>query len=243
MDSTIDMEQKIIELLMSKTPSCDEIGMLHGKTGVAFYFYHLAQRRKNNYYQEIANDIIINVAKAIDKNTSIKFATGITGIGWTIESLIKNNLIDFDADKMLARFDRIVKNSLLYDDNDYESIISIGFYYASRLCYRINDDKSKRVLDLKLCTIMLIDELDKLIMLNGGSPEAAHLLDELLTLNLFNYKVRKLQNRIGNYPNDHLIPFVPKLELDKYNLDNDTSLGLKNGLAGFGLQLLINEQI
>lgn len=231
------MEQ-IIDDLKSVAHSMEDIGLLDGKTGVALYFYHLSRYENDQRLSDFAYDLLTDSAKLLNRNTPINFDVGITGIGWALEHLIQNGFIDGNADQMLLKFDRMVMRALIFEENNLTTIVSIGFYYVSRLRYRINDEESAIVLDLKYNTIFLIDELERQILDNAASDEVMYLLDQLLELNIFNYKVLRLQKIVGQSHVNYLVPFVPSFERE-ISIEQYDNWGLRNGISGVLLQKIM----
>ena len=253
-------EQRITNALMLHSTAVEDCGLLHGKMGIALYFHHLARSSGNAVFAEFASELIDNVTESLHADMPLEFASGITGIGWAVEHLIQNGFVEADADNILEEFDAKVTNTLIHSDNNIETLLSIGHYYISRLRYRANDEENLTALDLKYNTILFIDELERKINADSPSADVLYLLDELHKINVFNYKVEKIRAKIPPTEYDFLVPFVPRLTraevetlldssdvkskyagYDMSSIPETERWGVKNGIAGIGLQKIIND--
>lgn len=252
-------EQRITNALMLHSSSLSDIGFLHGKMGVALYFSYLARSSGKAVFEDFAMELIDNVTESLHDDIPVDFENGITGIGWAVEHLIQNGFIEADADDVLEELDAKVARELIYSENSFENLLSIGYYYCARLCYRVEDDTSPTVLNLKYNAILFIDELERQIWNNNTHRvETAHLLDELLKLNIFNYKVNEIRKFLNITEFGFIVPFIPRMTSEQlfaklnspdvpsplagYNLSQVPEMerwGLKNGIAGIGLQSII----
>lgn len=253
-------EQHIPNNLMLHSTSISDIGLLHGKVGIAIYFHHLARQSGKSVFSEFAGKLINEVTNSISTETPFDFESGITGIGWAIEYLIQNGFIDADADDMLEEFDTKVYQVLIHEQKDIATTLAIGHYLVSRLRYRVKNEETIAVLDLKYQTILYIDELERQIYKSKPTAEVAYLLTELHKLNIFNYKVGKLQRQVGAFEYDYLFPMVERLSPEqieeKLNSNNvpykyafftltdvteNQRWGLLNGIAGIGIQKILQQ--
>lgn len=245
---------------MLHSTSISDIGLLHGKVGIAIYFHHLARQSGKSVFSEFADKLINEVTNSISTETPFDFESGITGIGWAIEYLIQNGFIDADADDMLEEFDTKVYQVLIHEQKDIATTLAIGHYLVSRLRYRVKNEETIAVLDLKYQTILYIDELERQIYKSKPTAEVAYLLTELHKLNIFNYKVGKLQRQVGAFDYDYLFPMVERLSPEqieeKLNSNNvpykyafftltdvteNQRWGLLNGIAGIGIQKILQQ--
>lgn len=252
--------QKITNALMLNVSSIEDIGVQHGKMGAVLYFYHLSRSTGERFFAEFAENLLDDVTGSLTTEMGVDFRSGITGIGYMVEHLIQNGFIDANADEVLEEIDQRSKNQLCYGDNSLENVISIAHYFVSRLRYRVDDEDNMTVVNLKYCTIILLDELERLLLDGQCSQHTAFVLSELHKLNIFNYKVEKLQRMVGGSDQTYLFPFVgtkSQVEIERiltlmepfsenglYGLDalpTKERFGLRSGLAGVGLQLINNS--
>lgn len=193
------LENQSIDSLIANGKSLSNIGLANGKMGIALYFFYLSRYKNDPFYERFALELLDDIAEAIDLNTSIDFENGITGIGWAIEHLLQNGFIEGNADDILEEIDAAVSRVLFYRENSLEIVMAIAFYYISRISYRIEDESNSVVLQLKQDTILLIDEIERLLNKGELRYELGTVLKELHKLRLYNFKVEKLQE-IANVP-------------------------------------------
>ena len=248
-------EQRITNALMINAYSIDDIGLLHGKMGVVLYFFHLGRAEENELFTSFAEELLDYVVESLDANVPINFEKGVTGIGWAVEYLIQHGFVDADADDILDEIDRKVSDILINKDNHIDIIISIGYYYISRIIYRIENKDNLVVLNLKYNMMLLIDELEQQVANGVIHPQMHHLLSEFKILNISNFKVDKLLNIIKEDTTVYLFPFIPKLKSDEIDavinakdiksrhagfelneINEAEKWGIKNGVAGIGVQ-------
>lgn len=253
-------QQRITNALMLHSTSISDIGLLHGKIGIAIYFHHLARSSGNEIFSEFADELIDQVTESLSTETSFDFESGLTGIGWAVEYLIQNGFVEADADDVLEEFDAKVNQVLIHEQKDMATTLAIGHYLNARLKYRVEDEETPKVLDLKYQIILYIDELERQIYKVKPTAEIAYLLAELHKLNIFNHKIEKLQHYVGEFEYDYLFPMVERLSPQqieerlnskdvpsKYagfaltEVDENQRWGLLNGIAGIGLQKLLQK--
>lgn len=253
-------KQDIEHTLMLQANSIEDIGLLHGKVGIAIYFHHLARQGGKSIFAEFADELIDQVTESLSNETPFDFERGITGIGWAVEYLIQNGFVEADADEILEEFDTKVNQVLIHEQKDIATTLAIGHYLNARLRYRAEDEENQRVLDLKYQTILYIDELERQIYKVKPTAEVAYLLSELHKLKIFNYKIEKLQRYVGDFEYDYLFPMIERLtpeQIDErlnsqdipskyagYDLTDtpeEQRWGLSKGIAGIGLQKLLQK--
>ena len=140
---------QIKNLLMKKENIPLSPGLIDGKMGVAVFFFHYAEYKKEEKYKEYAISLIDDVQNQISSNTPINYVSGLTGIGAAIEYIDQQGLIDIDTDKVLSDFDKIFK-SLLAERILYLSvndIIDIGKYFQFRFSYKEATPKIKKIME------------------------------------------------------------------------------------------------
>ena len=57
--------QRISETLINNASLMDDVGLLNGKTGIALFLFHLANRTENNVYAEYAGDLIDQICESL----------------------------------------------------------------------------------------------------------------------------------------------------------------------------------
>ena len=106
-------EQTTIHHLLLQSPFIKDIGLLHGKMGVALFFYHYAKHTDNTVYSDYADDLLDDVWKNLHNRLPDTFESGSTGIVWGIEYLIQNNFVQGNSNDICEDVDaRIMQTDL-----------------------------------------------------------------------------------------------------------------------------------
>lgn len=227
---------------MAYAPSMYNTGILNGKTGICIYFYHLGRLKDNDTYTRFAETLLDDVIDSLALGLSVDFRNGITGIGWAIEHFIQNGFIEGDADEILQEIDEVTRQRFIHAKCSMEDILSIGYYWMSRISYRAYKDDDLTVLDIKYYIILMIDEIERQVDKGYKSVFLYDFLTKLYELDIFNFKVERLlgmiepESDVRNYP----VPFMADLEYPVFVGDadfslNDEQIGLNNEIVGFGL--------
>lgn len=125
-------EQKIIHHLMLKSFDIKDVGLFNGKIGLVIFFFHYAKYQHNPIYEDLANDLLDEVTENIHKELPLNFASGLCGIAWGIEYLIRNNFIEGNSNDICEELD---KRIMSYDprhlyDNSFETGLEGVVHYA-----------------------------------------------------------------------------------------------------------------
>ncbi len=228
-DSKEEILLNLVERITHNIP--ENIGLINGQMGIIIFFYHYASFSENKNYIELSDKMLKNLLKNIKSDMSYCFISGLCGIGWGVEYLYQNGFIDTDTSKMLAYIDKKVMEIDPFRceniDRDY-GLGGIVLYLLARL-YTIHnqnlenpfDDsylsnvhkKVKSIIDQRNTESNSIDIYQTFLLYydNNNSIEKAVIYD---ACSLFNMK-------------NVLIP--------------DLEPGLRGGLAGVGLTLILEE--
>jgi lantibiotic modifying enzyme len=82
------------------------IGLYHGKMGIAISLAHFARLTGNMLYGDCAGELLDEIYEDISVETLIDFESGLCGIGWGIEYLLQNEFIQGDFQAILSSLDR-----------------------------------------------------------------------------------------------------------------------------------------
>ena len=205
--------QRIINVLLLNASFIDNLGLMHGKMGIAIFFFHLSRDTQNKVYENYAGDLIDEIYEEITTSTPLDFENGLAGIGWGIEYLVQNGFIEADTEKVLEDFDKLLQPS----QDQFQGIgllkglIGLGAYYLKRIRKPASADEEVPTLINKQMLLHLIDELELRIenegimtLINGRGTftltwDYAALiafLTEVHQLNLFNFKVVRLLQKV-----------------------------------------------
>lgn len=122
--------QKIANTLVLYSYHISRNGLLDGKMGIILFLYRYSQYVNCKYYSEFADDLLDKVLASVT-HISPDFENGLTGIGWTVNYLIKNGYIDGDPNDVLFDVDKRVFSSLRCTPDT--SIFGQGLYLLERL--------------------------------------------------------------------------------------------------------------
>ena len=224
-----DMEQRILHLLFLNTFFVKEVGLMSGKMGILLALAEYNKFHPNSIHQDFIYDLIDEVLEHMDAKSSIGFSDGLCGIGWGIEWLINNQIIEGEEMNICSELDNKImeKDIRRMEDPGLENGLGGILYYA---LIHINSSLLRQ-------EQIPFDEIFR---------HDLFLKAERLSTQTNNLTVQKLAK---NYVNSHinqapismeisLEPFIGNFNFDK-NKIYDYPLGLHNGLAG----LLLKEAI
>ena len=69
-------------------------GLLNGKMGGVAFFGQYAKHTGKAYFREYAEELLDEVFDMVHENIPINFVDGLCGIGWGVEHLIQNALLE-----------------------------------------------------------------------------------------------------------------------------------------------------
>lgn len=128
--------QQIADMLLLNGTLTKCPGLVHGKMGVAIFFFQYARYSQNPLFAEYAMDVIGELVKPLHANYRSDYEKGIAGIGAGIHYLIKEELVDVDI-HIFEDFDERMYRAVQYDPfpnfSMYEGLIGYGNYWLSRL--------------------------------------------------------------------------------------------------------------
>ena len=113
-----------------------DLSLYHGKMGIVLFFYNYAQYTGNPVYEEFAGELLDEIFEEVHDNIGIDFENGLSGIGWGILYLLKNNFIVGSPDDILEDIDKkILEVNLLkiIDLSLERGLAGIVTYLTNRL--------------------------------------------------------------------------------------------------------------
>ncbi len=231
--------QRIINVLLLNASFIDNLGLMHGKMGIAIFFFHLSRETQNQVYENYAGELIDEIYEEITITTPLDFENGLAGIGWGIEYLAQNGFIEADTDEVLEDFD----NRLQPSRNQFHGIgllkglIGLGAYYLKRIQKPASTDEEVSTLINKQMLVHLIDELELRVenegvinLVNGNEtftltwdfPVLIAFITEVYQLNLLNFKIERVLQQViaplfqsENIPRQHSKRLLLALAIEK----------------------------
>jgi Lanthionine synthetase C-like protein. len=116
---------------------------MHGKMGIAIYFFHLARKTNNPIYEDYAGELIDEIYDEITIQTPCNFENGLAGIGWGIEYLVQNGFIEADTDEVLEEFDKRLIHEITHHAPDDVGILQGISGYIAYFFKRIKKGSKK----------------------------------------------------------------------------------------------------
>lgn len=208
-----NLEQKMVHRLILQSPFVSDIGLLHGKMGIALFFYEYARYTSSDIYNDMGEELLDDVLNQIHTGMSVRFDIGLSGIGWGLKYLLQNYFIEGDENEIWEEIDREVMrtNLLRMDDSSLESGSEGLFYYISA---RLNRN-----------------DLQK-----EGFPFDSDYLKDLSCINPF-FKIEDVSEFYVRYPLS-LKNILNGTTIDEYSYMREP-LGLRDGISGYLLSKIL----
>lgn len=165
---------KIIDEILSSHSKNTNIGLLNGKTGLCLYYFILNRGDNDvNLAQNLLDNVISNLKIG---STDTTFATGLSGISWAIEFLIRNCYINGDPEEVVYELDNNIFKNIAYsilNKADFESgILGYLFYYLYKMQFLKGDSLSFALYEKVV--VKLLNDLSDLLENNGLSVKPSH---------------------------------------------------------------------
>ena len=128
--------QQVVDMLLLNGTLTDCPGLIHGKMGIAIFFFYYAQCTDNLLFADYALDLIREMQEQIHINSSADYEKGIAGIGVGIDYLVRNKFL-IAEDDICEDFDQRMYRAVMYDPwqdfSKYDGLIGYGKYWISRI--------------------------------------------------------------------------------------------------------------
>ena len=134
-----------------------DLNLMEGKSGeILFWAYYSKYTQDDSYLEKVASllsDIFDEIATGFKYPT---FASGLAGIGWTVEHLAQNDFLKIDTNNIIGNLDKFLYPYMMdyIKEGNYDYLhgaLGIGLYYLNR------SSNTKNIEYL----IQLVDELEK----------------------------------------------------------------------------------
>ncbi len=126
---------RIARHLMLHSSSVRELGLYHGKMGIAIFFAHYSRYVGEDIYTDFSRMILDDIIEKTHQNMSYNFEFGLCGIGWGVAHLIENNFMEGNPDELLADIDlKVMEYNLkrIRNINVDQGVLGMGYYIESR---------------------------------------------------------------------------------------------------------------
>jgi hypothetical protein len=149
---------QIADMLMLNGTLTECPGLVHGKMGIAVFFFHYAQYTDNLLFADYALDLIGEMQNQIHVSSRADYEKGIAGIGAGIDYLICNKFLIIEDDiceDLDQRMVRAVMHDPWQDFSLYDGLTGYGRYWITRLRYQTSSVQARKCL---FSIVRLIEE-------------------------------------------------------------------------------------
>jgi hypothetical protein len=182
--------QRIVNALLLNASFIENLGLMHGKMGIAIYFFHLARETKNQIYEDYAGELIDEIYDEICATTPLDFENGLAGIGWGIEYLVQNGFLEADTDEVLEEFDKRLIHELTYHTPEDIGLLKGFSGYITYFHCRVKEstDKNGQSIANREALLKAIDLLAKWVTERHTAGNLEELWSEPVTFDItWNY--------------------------------------------------------
>ena len=157
--TTIEKDlRQIADMLLLNGTLTECPGLVHGKMGIAVFFFHYAKYTDNMLFADYAMDLIGEIQEQIHVNSPADYEKGLAGVGLGFDYLIRNDFLKVEED-ICEDFDQRMVRAVMYDPwqdfSRYNGLTGYGRYWMTRLRFQIPSVLARKCL---LCIITLIEE-------------------------------------------------------------------------------------
>lgn len=114
----MDLNDRILNHIILASGIDPNPGLLDGKMGIVLLLGHYSKLSGNKVYDEIAGDMLDEIWDDVHHSFPVGLASGLCGIGWGIEYLIRNGFMEGDADEVCEEIDRMVGWQKIHPEMD-----------------------------------------------------------------------------------------------------------------------------
>lgn len=147
-------------------------GLYYGKVGEVLLLYSLFLKTGDTRLQSKAVKNLNEISENIATVEELGFAEGLAGIGWAIEWVAQNDLIEMDTNEVLEDFDSILYKSVIFSSENnislYNGTLGKFFYFLNRYRSRNQSNVRLKTIFQEECLILLTDDLYEKICGNNG---------------------------------------------------------------------------
>ena len=150
----------------------EQPGLIGGKMGLCMNLYHYSRTMQDQQMETFADTMIDEIMEQVNLKIPVFFSSGLSGIGWGIETLAREAYIEADTDSILEDSDKLMISVSGYTQADDCSFLK---GYVGRSMYTFLRLKNPGNSDDKLSTLhnkrLLISYIDMLWQILSRCPE------------------------------------------------------------------------
>lgn len=137
--------EEIVQTLIINGTLTDQPGLFYGKTGIAVFFFHYARQTGYELFQDYAIELLNEIQEQITVTVSVRYDTGLAGIGTGYEYFLQNNFLEAEGNDIFEDFDARMYRAAMYEpypDMSLEGgLTGWGRYFIYRLLGCRNKDE------------------------------------------------------------------------------------------------------
>lgn len=217
------LEKRMLHMLMFRSDFLKNPGLLSGKMGIILFFAHYYKISSEDIYDRIADELMEQVLEGVHKELPVGLASGLCGVGWGIEYLIQNGLMEGDSIEICDEIDNKImeKDPRRMKDLSLENGLEGVLHYVLAHIYGAVKGLGKMPFD-EVYLADLYCALDAWRKKTGIPDNLAELIDRYLG---FYEGGKDVEYKTT------ILPFIDQVDMDEKNLIT-YPLGLQNGIAG-----------
>jgi hypothetical protein len=247
-----ELLKKTADILILNGTLVESPGLIHGKMGIAVFFFHYAKFTDNELFEDYAMELIEEIRNQIHVNSPANYETGLAGIGVGIDYLIHNDFLEADED-IFEDFDKRMYRAVMYDPladfSLYTGLSGQGRYWLCRLENDVANEVISHIITLienSLSNISKDEQIDIYCFLSDlcrlplYTGRANKLMEQCQCSEAFTrFEKCDISKSLDRYFGKKY--FAIPLENDFYEILRQTAvknkilMGLFNGYAGYGL--------
>ena len=234
----------ISDILLINGGRLDNPGLHTGEMGLVLFFARYARFTQNELYSDYSFEMIKRVQSRVNQETTVNYGQGLSGIGSTIEFLVQNGYFEADTDRVLKDFDERIFFTYNLSYLAFAQVIDIGYYALWRMSGRSTlKDKIFKTVLLPIAKIM--EEWSRSDPINY--PSASFFREIISSENCISHSNHSLNERRLQLCRMNSPDFLDMEAYDRLTerfskkgfFENKfLRLGVKNGIAGWGLHSL-----
>jgi len=227
-----DLHQ-IADMLLLNGTLTECPGLVHGKMGIAVFFFHYAKYTGNELFADYAMDLIGEILNQIHVNSPADYERGIAGIGVGMDYLIRNDFLKVEED-ICEDFDGRMVRAVLYDTwqgfSQYNGLTGYGRYWMTRLHYKAPSMQARK------CLLHIVSQIEEKLpdISNNELPDVYCFLHDLCPIQGFE-GCKGLLVQLKEQPVIDKIDAARKQIADLDREKPPESTGLLTGYAGEGM--------
>ena len=159
-------------------------GLLDGNMSMAIIYALLAKQYNNPNYAAKTLLLLDEISENIASIEDLQFANGLAGIGWGVEWLVQNDLLqDTNTDEVLSNVDDTLYKTIIYKKENNISLLKgtmgkIAYFLKRESSLNPGTHRFKRIAHQE-CIVLLTDDLQEKLLGESGILEKIELQSNL----------------------------------------------------------------